>query len=375
MKKSYKYRLLPTKNQIKWLEFNIETCRWIYNETLAIRKEAYVEHGIQLGLYETYKFIPNWRKQNPELNQVYVQVLREAQLRVNLAYKGFFRRTKKGLNPGYPRFKGKGRYNSFTFPQYGEIVKLENDFLTIGKIGRVRIKMHRPLSGAIKTTTIFRNKNNKWFVSFVVDYNLSKFTERKTSVGIDVGLKTFATFSDGKTIENPKFFRTDEKALAKAQQKMSEFVKGSTEWNKHRKVVSRIHERITNRRNNFTHQISRQIVNEYGTICVENLNIKGMLESDIKRLNKSIADASWGQFITFISYKAEDAGREFVMVDPRNTSKRCSRCNTIVDKTLSDRVHNCPICGLSVDRDLNASINILALGLQSIGMIRRSSTL
>jgi len=365
MRKTYKYRLYPTKNQIKWLEFNLEACRWVYNETLEVRKRAWEDHNITLGRYDTNKFIKTWRDQYPELKNVHSQIFQDVQFRVHEAYNGFFRRVKAGENPGYPRFKGKDRYNSFTCPQYQNSFWINYHILHISKIGDIRIKLHRQINGLPKTATISRY-NSKWYVSIVARNGVNFIPDNELSVGIDVGLKTFATFSDGKTIENPKFFRADEKALAKAQRKMDKSAKGSSGWNKHKKVISHIHTRIFNRRHNFTHQISRQIVNEYGTICVEDLNIKQMLRNGFHGVNKSISDAAWNQFIMNISYKAEDAGRRFVMVDPAYTTQRCSKCNTLVPKTLDIRTHNCPVCGLVMDRDLNASINILALGLQSL---------
>jgi putative transposase len=193
------------------------------------------------------------------------------------------------------------------------------------------------------------------------------------AVGIDMGLESFATLSTGEKIPNPRFFKTDEKALAKAQRKLSKLEKGTPERRKAKKVVARIHERIANRRHNFIHQEARRIINRFGIIAVEALNTKGMLGNHC--LAKSIADASWGQFITILSQKAEEATRKFVMVNPNGTSQTCSRCHSLVPKDLSVRIHSCPVCGLVLDRDLNASFNILALGLQGLGKIPRSPAL
>jgi putative transposase len=193
------------------------------------------------------------------------------------------------------------------------------------------------------------------------------------AVGIDMGLESFATLSTDEKIDNPRFFRTDEKALAKVQRKLSKMEKGTTERRKVKKVVSRIHERIANRRHNFIHQEARRIINRFGIIAVEALNMRGMLANHC--LAKSIADASWGQFIDILSAKAEEAGREFITVNPNGTSQICSRCHSVVPKDLSVRIHSCPVCGLALDRDLNASYNILALGLQSLGKIPRSPCL
>jgi putative transposase len=190
------------------------------------------------------------------------------------------------------------------------------------------------------------------------------------AVGVDVGLKSFATLSNGEKVTNPRFFRKDENKLAKAQRKLSKAEKGTPERAKRRKAVEHIHQRIANRRKDFAHKLSRQLVNEYGVIALEKLNGKNMLQNHC--LAKSISDAAWNQFARYTQYKAENAGRECVLVDPRNTSKRCSRCGTLLEKDLSARVHSCPICGLEIDRDENAAINILALGLQCLGVNPRS---
>ncbi len=184
-------------------------------------------------------------------------------------------------------------------------------------------------------------------------------------VGIDVGLTAFATFSTGEQIPNPRFFRSDQKALASLQRRLSKEEKGSPQRIKRRKPVSRVHERIRWRRENFAHQLSRRIASEFGVIAFEDLNIKGMVKNH--KLAKSISDAAWNQIVQFTTFKAEEAGRRVVLVDPRNTTKMCSRCGVLVEKKLSDRVHVCT-CGLTIDRDLNAAYNILRLGIQSAGI-------
>ncbi len=284
-------------------------------------------------------------------------------MRVDLAFKAFFRRVKARENSGYPRFKGKGRYDSFTYPQYG--FKLDGDRLHLSKIGDVRIVLHRPVEGTIKTLAIRRSSTGKWYACFSVEYYPSPLPQKEITVGIDVGLESFATLSNGEKIENPRFFRTDEKALAKAQRKLSKVETGTPERKKARKIVAHIHERIANRRLNFAHQTSRQLVDWFGTIVFEDLNVKNMEKNH--HLAKSIADVAWTMFISITESKAEEAGSRVILVNPRNTSQQCSRCGMIVAKTLSDRVHSCPHCGLVMDRDQNAAINILRLGLQSQG--------
>lgn len=363
MLKTFKYRFYPTKSQRALLEQAIEECRWVWNKTLDFRKCAYDQEQKFVSLYQTSAELTKWKDNRESLNSVHSQVLQQVQVRVDLAFKAFFRRVKAKENPGYPRFKGKGRYDSFTYPQTG--FKLEGNKLKLSKIGTVKIKIHRPIEGRIKTCTI-RRTNGKWFVRFsCVDVPVQQSLASDQAIGIDLGLTSFATKSDGSKVDNPRFFRQEEQALKKAQQRLSKAENGSIERSKKRKVVARIHERISNKRNDFAHQLSHKLVNEYGIIVFEDLNIKRMLEAGTRGLNKSIGDAAWNQLVQLTSYKAENAGRKVILVDPRNTSKMCSRCGKIVDKELSDRIHSCPHCKLKLDRDWNAAINILRLGLQS----------
>ena len=364
MRKSFKYRIYPTKSQRSRMERTLDLCRWVYNQTLAYRKNAWEQDNKSVSKFETYNKLPEWKVEKPELTEVHSQVLQNVQERVDLAFKAFFRRVKSGEKPGYPRFKGKGWYDSFTFPQSG--FKLASGKLRLSKIGDVKIRLHRPIEGKIKRLTIRRTSTGKWFACFSVEIDDPPKPPWKdgSMVGIDVGLESFATLSNGEKIDNPRFFRSEEKALAKAQKRLSKCEKGTPERRKALKVVQRIHERIANRRYDFAHQISNQLVSKYGLIAFEDLSITNMLKNH--NLAKSISDAAWRMLVTITSYKAESAGSIVVLVDPRNTSQLCSRCGLKVNKSLSDRVHECPQCGLVMDRDENAAINILRLGLQSL---------
>lgn len=341
----------------------LEHCRWVYNETLAVRKNVWEQEQRSISKYKTHNMLPSWKSQHPELNDVHSQVLQEVQQRVDLAFKAFFKRVKKGeQKAGYPRFKGKDRYDSFTYPQYG--FALNGLHLKLSKIGTIEIKINRPIEGIIKRLSINRRPTGKWFACFTVEYEpKTRAYKDGAVVGIDVGLNSFAALSNGEHIENPRFFRLDKKALAKAQRMLSKKEKGTSQRVKVRKVVARIHERITNRRNNFAHQLSRWIVNNYGLVAFEKLGIKNMLQNG--HLAKSISDVAWNQFITYTENKAEEAGSIVVMVDAKNTTQECSRCGTIVHKELKDRTHSCH-CGLILDRDENAAINILRRGLASV---------
>jgi putative transposase len=367
MKKTYKFRLYPSKSQATALEQTLDTCRWVYNQTLAYRKQQWEDSKKSVSKYDTHKLLPEWKTQNEDLLSVHSQVLQNVQERVDLAFKSFFRRIRKKETPGYPRFKGRGWYDSFTYPQLG--FKIESPKIVfLSKIGKVKINIHRKIEGTIKRVTILRTVRNKWYASFVV-VNEEESLPRNSSklvTGIDVGITNFLTFSDGSTVENPRFFRSEEKMLAKAQCKFSKTEKGSKDRKKTLKVVQRIHERIANKRLNFAHQLSHKLVTKFRVICVESLNIKSMLENGTRSLSKSISDASWNLLLTLTTYKAASAGSVVVFVDPKNTSQMCSQCGMMVPKDLSVRIHKCPYCNLEIDRDHNAALNILRLGTQTL---------
>ena len=362
MRLTFQYRLLPSKSQRTKLDQTLELCRWAYNETLATRKNAWEQEQKSLTRYDTIKMLPGWKQSKPELKYVYSQVLQEVCTRVDLAFSSFFSRVKTGDKPGYPRFRGYGRYNSFTYPQTG--FELLDNGLHLSKIGVVKIILHRPICGNVKTLNVRRDAVGDWYACFSCEVEPEPLPKSEIAIGIDVGLESFATFSNGEKVPNPRFFRRDEKPLARAQRRLSKADKGTSERAKRRKVVAHIHKRISNRRKDFAHKLSRQLINDYGLIALEKLNGKNMLQNH--HLAKSISDAAWNQLAQYIQYKAEEAGRECVLVDPRNTSKRCSRCGILVEKYLSVRVHKCPVCNLVIDRDENSAINILALGLKSL---------
>ena len=366
MLKAYKFRIYPTKSQTTKMEQTLDLCRWTYNKTLEIHKNAWEKEGKSLSKYETNNMLPEWKEDKPELKVVFSQVLQNVHERVDLALQAFFRRVKTGEKPGYPRFRGKGWYDSFTYPQKG--FKIDSGKLYLSKIGSIKIKLHRPIEGKIKRLTVRRTTIGKWFACFSVELEDNPKPPWKDGslVGIDVGLESFATLSNGEKIANPRFFREEEKELAKVQRRLSKAPKGTPERKKALKVVQLVHERIANKRYEFAHQISNQLVKKHGLIAFEDLNIKGMTHNH--NLAKSIHDVAWNMLVTLTSYKAASAGSMVVLVDPRNTSKMCSRCGILVEKSLSDRVHKCSQCGLEMDRDWNAAINILRLGLQSVGI-------
>ena len=373
MLKMFQYRIFPTKKQEKKLNDTLEECRWLYNHLLEMRKTAYERDGISLTCFQQHSTFPVLKQERPSLGGVHSQILQNVAVRVDLAFKAFFRRVREhAQDPGYPRFKGKGRYDSFTFPQSGfSIVSVHrtashDERVCLSKIGSVKMVYHRKIKGKMKTCTVQRSSTGKWYVSFSCECEPLRLEPTPTQVGIDVGLKTFATLSNEEEIDNPRFFRKEEKALAKVQRKHSQLAKGTPERRKHRKVVARVHERIKFRRENFTHQESRQIVDRFGVICVEDLHVNRMVHNHC--LAKSIADASWSAFFGQLSCKAEEAGRQLVKVNPAYTSQTCSVCGHRQKMPLDVRVFACPCCHVHLDRDLNAAKNIRGLGLQALGL-------
>lgn len=365
MRKTFKYRLSPTKAQRTKLNQTLELCRKVYNDTLALRKDTWEQDQKTLSLYDTNKVLTGWKAERPELKDVHSQVLQNVQERVDLAFKAFFRRVKAGEKPGYPRFKGYGRYDSFTFKQSG--FKLNGCRLTVSKIGDIKIILHRPVAGEIHTLTIQRDRLGNWYACFSCMVEPKPLPVSSDMVGVDVGLSKFATLSNGESVPNPRFLKRDEADLKRIQRKISKLDKGTPERRQAIQALNHIHTRIKNRRTNFAHQESRKLVNRLGLIVFEKLDITDMQTNGNHRINKSIADVAWNQFVQFTAAKAEEAGRAVIQIDPRNTTQCCSGCGCLVPKGLSVRTHICPNCGLILDRDHNAALNILARGLTSIG--------
>jgi len=365
MKKAFKYRIYPTKKQNTKLENTFELCRELYNAAIEERTNAYELNGKSISYSVQQNQLPEIKKVREEYKQIHSQVLQNVLDRVDKAFDAFFQRVREGKKPGYPRFKARDRYKSITFPQSGyEIV---NGRLALSKIGHIKMVLHRPIEGTIKTCTLKRMPTGKWFVIFVCEVMPKRLPISEEETGIDAGLKHFATMSNGETIENPRFFRQEETQLAKAQRNLSKAPTCSKERKEKKKVVARVYERIANKRENFAHQEARKIVNLYGIICIEALKIVNMMQNE--KLSKSIADAAWGIFFSCLDSKAEEAGRLLIEVKPHHTSQDCCICHHRQEIPLSVRVYSCsnPECKMVLDRDWNAALNILRLGLQSVG--------
>lgn len=367
MKKTFKYRIYPTPKQEKALLSTLWSCRWLYNKGLEIKNKAFKDEKRSISKYDMFNLLPELKVENPKLNSVYSQVCQNVFDRLDLAYKAFFRRVKSGETPGFPRFKGFDRYDSITYPQKGFRIT-NNGKLELSKIGVIKMVYHRSYEGILKTCTIRRSTTGKWWVSFTCDNIEPKLlVPVNKAVGIDLGIENYAYFSDDTVIENPKFAKEESDALAKEQRRLSKLQKGSIERKLQRKVVARVHERISFKRDDFCHKLSRFIVNGYDQIFFEDLSIDKMIAKGYTKLRYGILDASWGKLAQFTAFKAEEAGRLIGFVNPAYTSQKCSGCGTLVKKDLKVRIHECPNCGLRKHRDSNASSNILGLGLQSVG--------
>lgn len=364
MRKSYQFRIYPTKNQEVKLIGTLTTCRHLYNDALAERRDQ-ARFNKLVSDWQLFPWgQPEWINYYDQANalsksktefqkQAYAHSLQNVLTRVERSFQNFFR------GAGYPRFQGRNRYDSFTYPDaYGIGYKItDGGKLKLSKIGEIKIKQHREIEGQVKTCTIKRDADS-WYASFSVVMDPEPPLEPVgQSIGVDVGLKSLVTLSNGEQIEPPQYLRESEDKLVKAQQGLSRKKKGSSNRNKQRIEVARIHRTIRNQRKDFTHKLSSHLVKTYDTIVFEKLQIQNMVKNH--HLAKSISDAGWGQLIEYTKFKAEYAGRVVELVNPRNTSKECSICGHIQDMPLSQRTYSCPECGNIMDRDHNAAVNIL----------------
>jgi putative transposase len=371
MRKSFQYRLRLTKKQKRTLDKMLDGCRWLYNLFLEQRILSFEELGVSLTKCQQLMFLPELKEDKPELKEIHSQVLQNIADRLDKAFQAFFRRHKAGEKPGFPRFRGVHRYNSICYPQSG--FDIVDGCLKLSKVGSLRIKMHRPIEGTIKTCTLRKTASGDWNVSFSCEVEIKPAEPKEEAVGIDMGLSHFAVFSNKEKIANPRFFKKAEKKLAKIQRQFSKLEKGSKERLAKRKVVAKIHEKISNQRKDFCHKESRKIIDRYQFICIEDLDIKNMVKNSC--FAKNIMDASWNQFCQFLTYKAEEASRKLGLVNPAYTTQTCSQCWNREKKELWERMHCCMTCGYKTTRDHNASQIVLALGIDGLGNNPRSSLL
>lgn len=357
--KTLVYKLRPSPAQEALFAETLETCRRLYNQALAERKTAYTERGETLAFARQCANLPQLKQTWHWLKRVHSQVLQDVLHRLQHAFDGFFRRLKAGQTAGYPRFRGKGWYDTFTYRQWGNGATLERGRLVLSKIGAVRFHRDRPLEGTPKTCTIVR-KADGWYAHITCEVPPQPLPPTGKAVGVDMGLENLATLSDGTSIPNPRLYRAAEQKLKRAQRRLSRRVRGSNRRQKARELLAKAHLKVQRARLDFAHKTARALVNEYDQIVVEKLNIKGMVRNH--PLAKSISDAGWGLFVKVLRAKAERAGRMVLEVNPAGTSQTCAQCGEQVPKRLAVRWHSCPYCGCELHRDHNAALNILQKG-------------
>jgi putative transposase len=367
-----------------------------------VRKHLTREHAI--GYYEQKRELVDIKETRPEYQDIASHVLQDVILRLKHAFDGFFRRVLSGEQPGYPRFQGRNRYDSFCYPD-GAGWKLDAQErpadkkgmvrvnLRLSKIGTVKLHLHRDMAGTIKTLTIKR-EGEHWYAVFHCEIGKSdSLLTSDVDVGIDLGVTHFGALSNGDFIDNPRYYRKAEKKLKKVQEALSRKKRGSHRRKKAVQTVAKAHRKIRNQRADFLHKESRRLVNRYQIIAFEDVQTTNLVKRPKPKqvevtgqylpngaaakagLNKSISDAGWSRFVQLCSYKAAWAGRTLVQVDPRYTSQVCSGCGVVVKKDLSERWHSCE-CGCELDRDTNAAMNILKLAYQllSVGTRPTSAT-
>jgi len=359
VRKTFKYNIRANKQTIQNMERVLELCRVLYNLCLEQRILLYRQYKKQIYYYDQLKQITELKVVYPEFRDIPSQAAQNVARRLDRAFVAFFRRREsKQSRAGFPRFKGRGRVNSLTFPNRCGW-NIQNDALFINNIGRFRLRQHRYVEGVIKTLTIKKSLTGKWYAYFSCDHvPLKLLSTTNKSVGVDVGCESFLTSSDGKRINNPRFLKKSQNKLAKMQRLMARKHKGSNNRAKARLLVAKTYEKISNQRRDFHFKAANLLVKENDTICIEKMNSW----TSSRSMNKSMRDVAWFDFFSKLHFKAEEAGREVIEVPAAGTSQLCSRCGARAPKNLSVRVHDCPNCGLVIDRDWNSAINILKLG-------------
>ena len=354
---TFKYRLYPTPAQEKWMFNTLAVCRHFYNMCLEDRKLAYELEGRSVSQYDQVKQSRLYRQTFPQAKAVFSQTLQSVAVDLSKAFDAFFRRVNNGETPGYPRFKNRMSFHSFNFPQFGVGAKLDGRRLKLFGIGRVRVRWHRPIEGDIKTVRIVYQAG-QWDACFICEVaDKPELPKTGRCIGIDVGITALLTTSEGAKVENPKHYRAAQKKLRVVQRALSRKKKGSKNRRKALRTVQRQQMHTANQRRDMLHKLSTTLILTCDGVALEDLAIRNMVRNH--HLSKSILDSGWGMFKHYLTYKAASAGREIGLVNPAYTSQCCSNCGTgFQDFDLSTRWVECA-CGLSLDRDHNAAMNIL----------------
>jgi len=353
---TYRYRIYPTVEQREEMEGWLEKLRWLYNTALIERRNNWRYRGHVVRGHEQRRNLPSLKRRKPQFKEIHSQVLQNTLIRLDRAFENFFRRTREGAKkPGYPRLKSRGRYRSFTYPQAAAFRILESgNRIRLSGIGNVKLRYHREMVGAPKTATVVRHPTGKWYICISCETFNPPIDDAARLTGFDLGLTNYLTASDGTVKEPLGAMRKVEKQIRREDRKLSSKAKGSRKREKQRVKRARIHERVANRRRDYLHKVSRHVVDTHDGFAFEKLQVKNLLKNHL--LAKAIADAGWSTFLNMVAYKAERAGKPFVLVDPGGTTQECSGCGTIVRKGLAQRSHRCSGCGLALHRDHNSAI-------------------
>jgi putative transposase len=375
VRKTFKYKLKSTPEQASAMAFVLRRCRELYNAALQERRDAWQKCGVSLNVAGQSAELPGIKDVRPEYRDVNAQVLQDVLTRLDRAFQAFFRRVQAGEQPGYPRFQGANRYNSFTYKQMGDHsgVRFDNGCLVLARIGRIAVRWSRPMEGTPKTITVCREADGWYMCVSCEGVPVQPLPPTGRDTGIDVGLKVFLITAEGDIIENPRHYRKAEKALKKAQRRVSRRTKGSKRRRKAVQLLAKKHQKVKRQRRDFHHKTARDLLSQYDVIFLENLKVANLVQNS--HLAKSISDAGWGQFRTILEGKAVYAGRRVIAVPPAYTSQNCSGCGERVEKSLSVRTHICPSCGLVLDRDENAARNIKWAGQALQGAVARAAVL
>jgi putative transposase len=386
VRKTFKYKLLPTDEQEQKLAFVLRRCRELYNAALQERRDAWQKCHKSITCAHQSTELPGIKDVRPEYHDVHSQVLQDVLTQLDRAFQAFFRRVQAGEQPGYPRFQGAHRYSSFTYKQFGHGATLEDGYLVLSKIGRIAVKWSRPVQGTVKTVTLTREADG-WYCCFSCsDVPMQPLPKTGREMGIDVGLKVFLITAEGTAVENPRHYRKAERELAKAQRRVAHRKKGSKRRKKAGVLLAKKHQNVRRQRRDFHHKTALALIRTYDVIYLEDLQISNMSRRPAPKpdgqggyvpngasakagLNKSIQDAGWYSFRTILTCKAACAGKRVVAVPPVYTSQDCSGCGERVEKSLSVRTHVCSSCGLILDRDENAARNIQWAGQALQGVL------